>query len=999
MAGRVLSMGSALPMDEEDEDMTASEAMWFAGKTGFWDTARGIGQLIPGDVFEEGMAESQAKLNRLMENPEYGGRVTAAYFGGLLADPVGWALPLAKLKNVGTGLKAATKLAGYGAGTGATIGALGYVDPEAQSLIGEGEMTRGEQALLGGTFGAGIGGAIGGVASARRGVKKVLKDKFGIDKTMKEAYAPVGEVAWKALTTHPEFGTGAGGGLVGYNWDADAPLSRKMKNAFIGATLGAGSTLALRLNPELRTQVGRFAIPDFRLDKGYLDKKGVFKRDRSRMHREFDGLVERIAKEPEDVRKALYTMLTNEGAPIKASMVGLKGEVRKIVTKYGEELKDFGVIDPTLFEKNVNTYLHRSYRRPKTGFWKQFKTTGEKIRTLGDELRMRGKKDSINIEDFKAGRFPDREPGWEPIGKPRKDKTIEVRRDFTEAERADMGEIKDAAFALDRTGRLMANDVAAYRFFRDLASEGNVGKYWSKESSGKFTKLISSANFKDSPNAKIFGDLHGKYVTPEVYADLKRVQNIRGGAVEFLEKIKYRALNRFWKKTKTGWNPATHFNNVLSNIHMYDAYDGKAKHLWAAIKDIKNKGGDYQDAMDDGVFGGGVLSHEMNRGNRDILDAYDSAVRKFSLGAKGDKTIDQLIDHVPDIVKTVARNTGKYTWDGMLKLYQMEDHVFRLGMYKKLRAEGMAKGLSKDDAGIRAAREAREGFVDYEKTSPLLEFLREGPFPFIAYMYGIIPRLAETAVKKPWKMAKWGLIWHGINQMGEDMSDDPEETKKQRALMDPEGQGAPLLGLPGMPSGMIKVPEAISPKTKDDWYVNVARGLPGGTDMFGQRESAPGVIPGLPQFLQPGFGAAGALVNTAMGVDRFWGRDIPEGERLKYLAQQFIPNLPIPGMPSYAGEKLDRAMGGRGSKTKDVHTPASALLSGLGLKLTPVSTRKLKKRRGYPYDKKIRELSTKRRKLKDNWVGELDDDFYKERDKISKEIRQLKREKRQVQNP
>jgi uncharacterized protein YukE len=64
-----------------------------------------------------------------------------------------------------------------------------------------------------------------------------------------------------------------------------------------------------------------------------------------------------------------------------------------------------------------------------------------------------------------------------------------------------------------------------------------------------------------------------------------------------------------------------------------------------------------------------------------------------------------------------------------------------------------------------------------------------------------------------------------------------------------------------------------------------------------------------------------------------------------------------------------------------------------------VSTRKLKKRRGYPYDKKIRELSTKRRKLQDNWVGELDDDFYKERDKISKEIRQLKREKRQVQNP
>ena len=972
---------------EDDEEMSASDAMWYAGKLGFWDTTRGVGQLT-GIGDEEEMAKKQAKLNELMEHPEYGGRVTAAYFGGLLADPVGWALPVAKLKNVGTGIKAIGKLAGYGAGTGATIGALGYVDPEAQSLIGEGPITRGEQALLGGTMGGAIGAAVKPVGGA-------ISSLYGKGK---EAYAPVGEVAWKAMTTHPEFGTGAGGGLIGYNYDSDAPIADRMINAVIGAAVGATGTAALRLNPDLKAAVGRFAIPDFRLDDTYLTMKGGFKKDRSRIHREFDGLVERIAKEPEDVRKALYGMLTNEGGPFSKPLTGVRDEIREVVTKYGKELTDLGAIDPKIFEKNVSTYLHRSYKRPKTGFWRQFKSTGQKISTIGDELRMRGKKEFINIDEFRAGRFPDREPGWEPIGKPLKDKTIQVRRDYTEAERMEMGEIKDAAFALDRTGRLMANDVAAYRFFRDLASEGNMGKYWSDANDGKFTKLISSKSFPDS-QAKVFGDLHGKYVTPEVYADLKRVQNLRGGIIPFLEKIKYRALNRFWKKTKTGLNPATHFNNVLSNIHMYDAYDGKAKDLWSAAKELRTKGGDYQDAMDDGVFGGGVLAHEMNRGHEDILNAYEAGVRKFSLGDKGDKTLDQLISYVPDIVKTVGKNTKKYTYDNMLKLYQMEDHVFRLGMYKKLRSDYMAKGLSKDQAGLRAAKEAREGFVDYEKTSPLLEGMREGPFPFIAYMYGIVPRLAETAVKKPWKLAKWGLIWHGINQIGEDMSPDQEETDKQRALMDPERGGMPLMGLPGMPSGMIKMPEAISPDTPDDWYVNVARGLPGGTDMFGQRESAPGVIPGLPQFAQPSFGAAGALFNTAMGIDPFRGRDIPEGERLKYLGQQFMPNLPIPGMPSYAGKKVDRARAGRRSKTKDDHTVTSALLSGLGLKLTPVSTRKLKKRRGYPYDKKIRELSTKRRNLKNNWVGELDEDFYKERDKLIKEIRQLKREKRQVQNP
>jgi len=972
---------------EGDDEMSASDAMWYAGKLGFFDTTRGVGQLT-GIGDEEEMAEKQAKLNELMEHPEYGGRVTAAYFGGLLADPVGWALPVAKLKNVGTGIKAIGKLAGYGAGTGATIGALGYVDPEAQSLIGEGSITRGEQALLGGTMGGAIGAAVKPVGGA-------ISSLYGKGK---EAYAPVGEVAWKAMTTHPELGTGAGGGLIGYNYDQDAPISDRMKNAVIGATLGAGGAGALRLNPDLKAAVGRFAIPDFRLDDNYLSMKGGVKRDRSRIHREFDSIVRRIAEEPEDVRKVLYKMLTNEAAPISKSLTGVRDEIRELVTKYGEELRDFGVIDPEVFKKNVDTYMHRSFKRPKTGFWRQFKSTGEKISTMGDELRMRGIKKVISVQNFRDGRFPDREPGWEPIGKPTKDGTIEVRRDYTEAERAERGEITDAAFALDRTGRLMANDVAAYRFFRDLANDGNYGRYWSDSDDGKFTKLISSKNFPDS-QAKIFGDLHGKYVTPEVYQDLKRVQNLRGGIIPFLEKIKYRALNRFWKKTKTGLNPATHFNNVLSNIHMYDAYDGKAKDLLSAAKDLRTKGGDYQDALDDGVFGGGVLAHEMNRGHESILNAYEAGVRKFSVGDKGDKALDELIAQVPDIVKTVGKWTKNQSYDRMLNLYQMEDHVFRLGMYKKLRSDYMAKGLSKDDAGLRAAKEAREGFVDYEKTSPLLEGLREGPFPFIAYMYGIVPRLAETAVKKPWKLAKWGLIWHGINQMGEDMSPDQEKTDKQRALMDPETQGMPLMGIPGMPSGMIKMPEAISPDTPDDWYVNFSRGLPGGTDMFGQRESAPGVIPGLPQFAQPSFGAAGALFNTAMGIDPFRGRGIPEGERLKYLGQQFIPNLPIPGMPSYAGKKLDRARAGRTSKTKDDHTVTSALLSGLGLKLTPVSTRKLKKRRGYPYDKKIRELSTKRRNLKNNWVGELDEDFYKERDKIIKEIRKLKREKRQVQNP
>jgi hypothetical protein len=372
------------------------------------------------------------------------------------------------------------------------------------------------------------------------------------------------------------------------------------------------------------------------------------------------------------------------------------------------------------------------------------------------------------------------------------------------------------------------------------------------------------------------------------------------------------------------------------------------------------------------------------------MDAYSSAARKFSLGDKGDRAVDELLNYIPDVAIKAAKNTKKYSWDAMLNLYQLEDHVFRLGLYKKLRRDMIEKGLSPDDAGLMAAKQAREGFVDYEKTSPLLEGLREGPYPFIAYMYGIVPRLAETMAKKPWKIAKWGLIWHGINAMGEDMSDDPEKIRKQRALM-PEEQKRPLMGIPGMPSGMIKMPEAISPGTEDDWYLNIGRALPGGTDVFGQSESAPGNIPGIPKFLQPSFGAGGAILNTLQGIDPFRGRDIPEGERLDYLRRQFTPNLPIPGLGTYAGEKIERAIGEDESRTRDIHTIPSAVLSGLGLKTTPVSTRKLRKRKGYSFDKKIKNLRSKRRRL--------DRDDVEGRNKINEQIRQIFKDKRRAMNP
>ena len=170
---------------------------------------------------------------------------------------------------------------------------------------------------------------------------------------------------------------------------------------------------------------------------------------------------------------------------------------------------------------------------------------------------------------------------------------------------------------------------------------------------------------------------------------------------------------------------------------------------------------------------------------------------------------------------------------------------------------------------------------------------------------------------------------------------------------------------------------------------------PGG-NVFGmeeQRQPRMGQIPGLPQYLQPSFGAAGAVADAVTGIDRFRGRQIPGGvpERLEHLAAQFTPNLPIPNFPSYAGQKITRAQSGKYSPTKDVYTPTSALLSGLGAKVTPVSTRKLKKRISGNYYRLQKELDSRERALKSEYrAGGIEREDYKA------ELRSLRERKKQL---
>lgn len=185
-ASPLLKRKTAEEMDVSN--YSRAQAIAFATRLGATDTIRGASQLT-GYGAEETKKE-QLMLNELMRNEEYGGYVTAAYFGGLIADPAGWIIPFAKARSI-------YKMAKYGLVGGGIAGYTGYVDEELDSLVGEGKMTRTEQTMIGVVGGGVLAPVAGGVANAvkyMRGKPLIpLREKIIPEKTVEPNIIPVKE--------------------------------------------------------------------------------------------------------------------------------------------------------------------------------------------------------------------------------------------------------------------------------------------------------------------------------------------------------------------------------------------------------------------------------------------------------------------------------------------------------------------------------------------------------------------------------------------------------------------------------------------------------------------------------------------------------------------------------------------------------------------------------------------------------------------------------------
>ena len=840
-------------------------------------------------------------------------------------------------------------------------------------------------------------------------VKGVEKAKGAYTKKAKKVYDQYFSVGPKS----GEFGTGAAGALYGFALPTDdkifgvelsdnlqGGIPERMSRAALGFMMGYGGVkLAKKTQVPDFIKEGRAAklgTDDIEQDlsvASYLAKlfvdgykvpkvvKEIETRDleglRNKIELEFFRIYQQANQLSTDERKVLYNLLEGDikfnVVPKDIAKIGKKA--RDQITKITNMYIQAGLITEETALRNIERYIKRSYG-------------GRDVSKIGSELRARGVLEQITPREWvnsfsktKAFRINNQgklvrlnqHKGWELFGNVDKVKGVDkvgeeaekatpqlikklandpkkankpivtARWEYTKQERLGMSEIEDGAFAIMETGRLMSQTLPRYKFYDDLAAQTFTKTAPSTDEINALDLVQVPDSTRSGTIQKTYGALADKYLPREIYENIFQINEIAAGPKKPLYKG-YRALNQIWKASKTAWNPTVHVNNMVSNLVLLDLVDGSANLLPAAVKAFTDQNAGKSVKILEEASGLGVFSSNVVKRELDILDPSKLKPAYYKIDPK--KNVFDNAVGVSDFIFKDLILKNKFGLQKLSDYYALEDSIFRLALYMDRKNKGYSK--------VQAAQDARKSFIDYNIQAPGINALRALPTPFLAYTYRVIPILAETAVVRPWKFAKYAVLGYMLNNLGEILGEGAPEA--ERAAMTEEQKGK-IGGLPFLPHKNIKIP------SKDaSTYINVTRFVPGG-DIFDLNS---GTIPLLPQPLQANFGIAGEVLFPMLGFDLFRGDKI-KGQgvsefddfstRAKFALKRLVPNFPFVPF-SYSTERIQKARTDTSPMSRN-ESELLAFFNTLGFKITKTNLSQLKTIKGYEFRRKVKGIQEK----------------------------------------
>lgn len=480
------------------------------------------------------------------------------------------------------------------------------------------------------------------------------------------------------------------------------------------------------------------------------------------------------------------------------------------------------------------------------------------------------------------------------------DKGYKFSSSMTAKQALEENKVDELANAMRNTMAALANNYASRQFAKALAADKTV-VFDSLEDIKKFSGQIVDENqvlnvgqeeskspqirsmYRRSgtwvkiPDSSAYGDLADKYMPGPVWSAMIDMSDRR----PLVDLKAYNTGMRWFKKSKTIYNPGTHITNIASNITLAMMHDipmatlGKAARMFALYetnpKALTNTELDMISSfINSGAMLGNFSSAEVKQA---LYDAWkdnmspandNSVLKRLAAFTNYEKSKSQKVTQM-------AAKFGAKVDTYATELYAAEDNVFRLAAFLTKAGDLQVRDKTKvaTPEQLRSAGDfARKAFLDYDIDSKAVRVLRQSFIPFISWGYAVAPVLGRIALHQPWKIANilmaYYLLEVGMASMG---GGDDDELRKAG----PEYMRERMFFGSFGPRMYIRIP--FMGDTENPVYyklgdyvpfASMTKGLPNG--LFGQSW--------IPSIITPSGPIVSAISGLLLGVDPFSGKDI-----------------------------------------------------------------------------------------------------------------------------
>lgn len=450
--------------------------------------------------------------------------------------------------------------------------------------------------------------------------------------------------------------------------------------------------------------------------------------------------------------------LTNQGELMDIAMQG-----RKLFDEAGQWYVDLGFLKQSTYDKNKGQYVTRLWAEieaAKAGFGKEEIASlsgGSALKVLGHRSMKRGDEAEISKRLTKIC-----EPAY-----PTYQGLKSIMNDVVNgtlfkgiANNAQWSMMKKTHVVLQRVkngslDKLSKGDRESLKWLKDnghveytrlsnvtLTDQGETFLQRTyRQNHIQKDKGITNAKGKTKAfnrwGQSTFGQLNDMVVIDSIALDLQMMDDMfQKGAISKY----YGQFLSAWKWGRILINPATHSRNMMSNMILADLggmspADPKS---WKAIKKAAEQ--IYRDQGDE-IYIRCIQQGLIRQGN---LQGLNTEAKSF-------------------FANTYLREGNPWKRGalevkaGIEGAYQAEEDLMKLAMVRYFADQGH----NVDDA----IELARRSLFDYSEIPPVVKWARKGWSPFITFSYKALPRVMQTAVTHPVRLAKYMALFGGMQAM------------------------------------------------------------------------------------------------------------------------------------------------------------------------------------------------------------------------------------------